>query len=48
MQLKDIIHFSKCFTGRYWINIFSGWFAIGISTNEKRTRIMFMRKWVRY
>jgi hypothetical protein len=42
-----MIHFAKCWTGRRWINIGSGWLAIGFGPRKFVERVMWRGKLVK-
>jgi hypothetical protein len=43
-----MINLAKCWTGRSWINLFSGWFAVGFGPNQFIERIYWRKKLVWY
>lgn len=39
-----MIHLAKCWTGRLWINLGAGWFAVGFGPHKFIERVMWRGK----
>lgn len=44
MRLKGILHLTRCWTGRLWVNIGRGLFAIGFGPHAAVERVYLGRK----
>jgi len=45
MRFRDILHITRCWTGRRWVNFFGGMLAIGFM-GLRVDRMMVGRRWV--
>lgn len=39
MRLRHIIHVTRCFTGRWWFNVWHGLFAVGFGPRHLIERV---------